>query len=260
MFKCLTFILTLMTWFYSTSAIGIFNGAPVFHPRIVTVGEFGKDAYCKGILFEQDIVITAKHCVRLIPQEVYIHSLEKSFRVRDIKMMGALLDPNLGTDLALILIDKVDDKNIQSHPLKLSNFKLPEEMSVLSFGGTHSKNEFDATQISAGLFKVVNTNPFLEAKQSAILEPQFDDDQAGLHLCKGDSGGPNIVTVNNEDYLVGINSYIVKYFWAVVGTRALGIKKNEECLKTRGRILSISHYYRWINSTIELMRRENQNR
>ncbi len=259
--KLLTYLFSLIL---SSNAFAILNGAPDFHPRLVSLGYPG----CKGVLFDSNIVLTAAHCIMESTKAsgVFLHKQDGSTEKFEIEKILKhphfnserllFFKESLSNDIAIIQLK--GSAKFDSKPLLLFQSGQIEGFTLKVYGGKHDEryDYLESANIRSALMLADTNSPIFEANDRILLKPYFSDDEKTLRICKGDSGGPSIMEVNGEEYLVGITSYQFMGLNVFKNKMNLEVKSVKDCLLTQIRVTSISRNYEWIIKTIQELRTE----
>ncbi len=183
---------------------------------------------CTGSLIDQNIVLTAAHCVPsdLNPRKIRVafsvdplcqlqqQGYQKSFlEVDEIIQHEKWDSKNSAYDLAMIRLS--DAAPAERRPLKLLN--RPVELTTESpifVSGYGRTTDYNVQDKDKPMLKVARIRPSLNSDEpskitKSNLNPVLYLDQSqGQGACSGDSGGPTFLKDKGQLYVLGVNSAV----------------------------------------------------
>ena len=241
-------ILTLCPLLMSSLAWALYNGAKDSHPRSGMVDWHN----CRGVLLEDNIVLTAAHCVDDEPPQTF--TLDGTvYGVKNYEIhpdYRTYFDVASAKDIALLILSTSVSQAEKLEPLYLSKGIPLEGLTGKFYGKNHEDHQFRTEPLSA-LFEIKEISLLFEAEDMMLLDPASNYPNA--RACNGDSGGPFIMEVNKREYLVGVASY-----GGLVGLDLVNPLKwfSRKCRDKYLRVTSISYHRDWIIQTIRKLRGE----
>lgn len=201
-------IFVLLFWASSAAGVtgGVLYGSSFEREGALLSTPHMSTAKCRAVLFEDRYVITAAHCLQSDIRYFYLFSTNTMYWISPYSVhthpeFDFKKDPS-ANDIAVFKLDEPVKDAISFRPLRILN-----ENPLLGVVGTlytakHDEDRyFPGIQVKA-LFKISSVEKFLSPKNSFSVVPVGSDKK----ICRGDSGAPFVVTLDSEDFLVGISS------------------------------------------------------
>lgn len=245
----MSFFLLVSTEIHSGE--GIINGSRIVEARdndlaLTTIALMKKrddfyDAVCTGSLIASNVVITSAHCVvGLNANEIYVlfgPTLHTQINHNDSSLLYSAREfiihenyQGADDDIALIVLDgKVEENQriieiVNPAILENADFKI-NASGFSTYVDKTSRNLFDSFGINRERNYVEkfefdsNGNRLipLYTKEVFINRMASYDNILGLNqldggICPGDSGGPTTIGINNKNYLLGLNTSVIRKF------------------------------------------------
>jgi secreted trypsin-like serine protease len=263
--------------------VGIYGGQEVSEDDVLAqgtvfilfkTGKVGSDgdpemAMCTGSLIDQNIVMTAGHCVpdsqdasQVLVSfasdpiceghnqgiETAFHSVEKVIRHPDYTLSNSSADSSK-SDVALLRFagQAPAGKKVLKMQFEPVNFTAQSEIRVVGYGRTTDYNVNDEAGI---LLRTAQIEPILTSSVPERITANntgsmlYFDQSHGEGACSGDSGGPTLLNLDGNYVIIGVNSEVVTD------------QKTSTC---RDKLRSASVYYQkqWILQSYESLRTEN---
>lgn len=176
-------------------AASITNGTlDTGHKQVVVV--LCGDAFCTGTLVGDRTVVTAAHCIEgeqcLIGSD---YTKEAEVILGKGLKHEAYDEDAIINDIAIIKLEETP-KTIEKAPLYTQAPKIGDGLTLVGYGRTSSYTKLQPAKRVA-YTKVSKVNP---------AQISFAGSQS---TCSGDSGGPAFITLDGQDYLAGVASYVV---------------------------------------------------
>ncbi len=249
----------LLTFGTASLSLAIINGKQDSHPRIVSLQ--GQNSSCKGILIDDEIVVTAAHCIGSGSNSIYVFSLQKYFPVKDFAVHSKFVSESntFPNDVAVLLIKKIEDTAPLGPSIELPSKEIPIGAKVKTFGGTHTFEglfNFESHKVSSANFVTTGFSSILEPSGKISVEPEFENDDYPVRICLGDSGGPSLATARNKTYLMGVTSILRKTLTDVLW-HGSQVKSTEDCIHSSARIESMAYHYSWLIGAVKKLKDRN---
>jgi len=193
----------------------IINGSPDTHEAVV--GTYTGSSLCTGTIVSTKgttgYVLTAAHCCESDspPTQVRIGADFRAAKVYQVKSVLAHASytgsPGSSYDFCMVSFNDSDGnmKVIPALPPELNTVKAGDTLDAVGYGRTETEPH-GATNLA---LKRLHVTYKVKAFSSSGLKTDFDATQGGT--CEGDSGGPDLVTVNGKTYVYGIHSTVDTY-------------------------------------------------
>lgn len=217
----------------------------VFSKRTVGLFNKNKNTVCTGAIIEEDLILTAAHCV--FKAETSDIQISFGARLNDDKNPAYIAhkifvhsgynDQAVANDLALIRLSKKIPSTHEVLDLEDSRqLHLEKNDLVTSLGFGVTKTGVFSGNGGRGILRMTTIPVMKYGVSQAFI---YLDQTAGKGICYGDSGGPTFTIVNNKVVLVGIASHV---------SMDEKTKRSQECLNMA--VLSNPNYfYDWIELT-----------
>jgi secreted trypsin-like serine protease len=225
-------------------------------------------AMCTGSLIDQNIVLTAGHCVpdSLDASQVSVsfvndpiceeynqgagstfRSVEKIIRHPDYPLSSS--PDSSKSDVALLRFagQAPEGKKVLQMQFEPVNFTPQSEIRVVGYGKTTDYNSEDEKGV---LLRTAQIEPLLNSPEPEQITASntgsmlYFDQSHGEGACRGDSGGPTLLNLDGKYVIIGVNSEV------------LTDGKTATC---HDKLRSASVYYQrqWIQQSYESLRTEN---
>jgi secreted trypsin-like serine protease len=222
----------------------------------------GEVDLCSGTLIDQNLILTAAHCVpenespaelhvilSLNPKATYRQSGAQALRNIDriIRNKQFAHNPGSHNDLALVRLSEpvpcfYRAIALLKHPIQLNSESM---IYVSGFGKTTDYNE---SQSWDPILRMAQVRPLLQSSdvgeitQSTERAVLYFDQSQGQGACAGDSGGPTMLSYGNSLYLIGVNS-------------AVEAERDSDPVTCRAKLRSVSVFSQihWIESNYNLL-------
>lgn len=225
---------------------------------------------CTGSLVDNNIVLTAAHCVnnrRTADDVMVLFSADPICNIVTKKRTDLrreadkvvhhenFISTNYGYDIAMIRMKEKAPENTHVMPILLSSTRLPRDIVVSGYG-----NEVDyGVSESPVRLKQANVSLYLKRNgdNSEISETSTNqnrtislDQRLGQGACAGDSGGPAMIRDGSYYTVIGVAS-------RVVGLNNPFRKQEDVTCKQGAEYTSLSYYQEWIGNTYNALKNEN---
>lgn len=206
--------------FLAAPAQAVLQGTPLKEPdglrRSVVAVESGDGELCSGALVAPDLVLTAAHC--LTDRVAYrIVGVDRGFRKQSVRVAAIAVHPTFvpgttprtqpGVDLALLKLERPLGGDFGPFDLRTAGGIAEGEMvTVAGFGVSSERVKSSARTLrqvqllAVGNVEVAN-RVVIATDRTRLAET------AGAGACRGDSGGPVLVTSQGGYRLSGIVSW-----------------------------------------------------
>jgi hypothetical protein len=235
----------------SRPATGIVGGAPIADPTIArhVALVWGIGSACSGAVIASDLILTAAHCVRSRPSEIYFAASFDGQRFMKATATRVVPHPQFAKELAGgrrtadLAILKV---SLLGHlfPVPLSGKEAiwtAERFVVAGFGRTEPQGKWpSADGRMKPLAATLVLSGFPSAQTVVLIDPATRGKSAGLGACHGDSGGPVFEETSGRRALIGIM------------TSATGPQDAAVCGATTG-VTVLAPHLGWIADTAILL-------
>lgn len=222
----------------------------------------GEVDLCSGTLIDQNLILTAAHCVpenespaelhvilSLHPKATYLQSGARALRSIDrvIRNKQFARNPGSHNDLALVRLSEpapcfYHGISLLKRPIELNSESM---IYVSGFGKTTDYNEtqsWDPILRMAPVRALLQSSDISEVTQSTERAVLYFDQSQGQGACAGDSGGPTMLGYGNTLYLIGVNS-------------AVEAERDSDPVTCRAKLRSVSVFSQihWIESNYNLL-------
>lgn len=246
LFSCASLILCVLLGTQMTQAlVGPSQDGETLSSSVVMVLKSvkGRASFCTGVFLENDIVLTAAHCVAE-PEEMIIlfrrkGSSDQFFQVRNVKKHPqynpqSISKREISIDLALVYITSMEQ--IDPIPLEIETDYQPSKDSTVLIAGFGQSNEQD--QKSDGQLRQAEMR--IRKPLSNVLLWMESGSKVQQGACSGDSGGPIMDPQTRR--ILAITAW------------ASGSKQNKCGSLTQGILLKL--HVDWIRTTTNNLKRQ----
>ncbi|WP_394831229.1 trypsin-like serine protease [Pendulispora rubella] len=193
----------------------IIHGSPDTHDGVV--GTYTGSSLCTGTIVSTKgntgYVLTAAHCCESDspPKQVRIGADFRAAKVYTVKkyLAHASYTGSAGSsyDFCMVSFDDGDGnmKVIPALPPELDNVKVGDTLDAVGYGRTESEPHGSSNLALKRLHVTYDVKAF----RSSGLKADFDAREGGT--CEGDSGGPDLVTIDGKTYVHGVHSTVDTY-------------------------------------------------
>lgn len=245
------------------------KGTVMILTRFANAASEDEVAMCTGTLIDNNIVLTAAHCVndRVDDSSVFIGfsvdplcQLTQANRTDLFRQAEKVIQHNYNPgelhpdDVALIRFSGIAPDSFHSLPLQLDRIELAPDQKVYLVGYGR-ETDVDEADPNYNRLKVAEVYPFRRVDEPiADNANTFDnssqrlvfDQRRGQGACKGDSGGPALTKNNGELKVIGLTSRGVGLDYPITGS-------NMTC--EQGSEYSSVYYYRsWIKNSYDRLK------
>ncbi len=237
-----------------TGIVGGGNPVPFEHPltskalQIITVTKTAvtktnkgtlttrESANCTGAAISKRIILTAAHCLRDGKAEKYMVSIPVAggefvnFQADYLAIHGAYKSQDVDLALLRLPADLPKEVTILKLPEPGEPFQL-QSIQAAGYGDTSGR----AGHVSdGGVLRATNLDVINYKSTAQFFEV---DQKKGRGICLGDSGGPAMINVNNETYVVGVVAGV---------TFPTNAPADFDKCTDRGQYVNIYPYLKWI--------------
>jgi secreted trypsin-like serine protease len=206
----------------SGSALAAPTPPPVVGGRAVAHGEFPdvvavlteQGGLCSGTLLGADLVLTAAHCIDLVPREVIVGAIDLAKpdgQRRSVKWSRAYPNWLERYDAGVIMLENpvfARQRAVAQGCTAKARLNTGASVEVVGFGLTTKSGRDANTRLHAATLEVVDPTCATDPACEPAVAPggEFTAGGHGVDACFGDSGGPVYIETAHGPALVGIVS------------------------------------------------------